>query len=85
MADQSDTKSQISYCVTASSHIIHTGTHEHHSISSTLTHIPLLGRVSRKCARMRMCLHQTPSNACVSRTPTFKVNNWYKISRLTHE
>jgi len=29
VANQSNTKSHISYCVTAKSHIIHTGTHEH--------------------------------------------------------
>jgi len=39
-ANQSETKSDISYCVTAKSHIIHIGTHEHHPISSSLTHIP---------------------------------------------
>jgi len=36
------TKSHILYCVTAKSRIIHFGTHEHHPISSSLTHIPLL-------------------------------------------
>jgi len=30
------------YCVTTKSHIMHVGTHEHHPISSSLTHIPLL-------------------------------------------
>jgi len=32
VANQSETKS----------HIIHTGTHEHHPVSSSLKHIPLL-------------------------------------------
>jgi len=30
------------YCVIAKSHIIHVGTHEHHPISSSLKHVPLL-------------------------------------------
>jgi len=39
VANQSQTKSHISYCVTAKSHIIHTmGTHERNSIASSLTH-----------------------------------------------
>ena len=42
VANQLETKSHISYCVTAKSHIIHIGTHEHRPISSSLTHIPLL-------------------------------------------
>jgi len=42
VANQSETKSHISYCVTAKSHIIHMDTHEHNPISSSLTHIPLL-------------------------------------------
>jgi len=39
VAKQSETKSYISYCATAKSHIIHMGTHEHKTISSSLTHI----------------------------------------------
>jgi len=35
VANQSETKSHIFYCVTAKSHIIHMGTHEHHPISSS--------------------------------------------------
>ena len=35
-------KSHIHYCVVATSHIIHMDTHEHHPISSSLAHIPLL-------------------------------------------
>jgi len=42
VANQSETKSHIFYCVTAKSRIIHIGTHEHHTASSSLTHIPLL-------------------------------------------
>jgi len=42
VVNQSEIKSHISYCVTAKSHIKHMGTHEHHPISSSLTHIPLL-------------------------------------------
>jgi len=42
VANQSETKSHISYCVTAKSHIIHMGAHEHHLISPSLTHVPLL-------------------------------------------
>jgi len=30
MANQSETNNHISFCVTAKSHIIHVGTHEHH-------------------------------------------------------
>jgi len=32
VANQSETKSHISSCATAKSHIIHTSTHEHHPI-----------------------------------------------------
>ena len=42
MANQSGIKSRISYWVTAKSHIRHMGTHEHHPISSSRTHILLL-------------------------------------------
>jgi len=42
VANQSDSKSHISYCVTAKSHIVHMGTHEHNAISSSLTHILLV-------------------------------------------
>jgi len=42
VVNQSQTNSYISYCVTAKSHIIHVGTHEHHPISSPLKHVPLL-------------------------------------------
>jgi len=42
VANQSANKSHISYCVTATSHIIDMGTHEHHPISSLLNHILLL-------------------------------------------
>jgi len=42
VTNQSKTKSYISYCITAKNHIIHMGTHEHHHISSSPTHIPLL-------------------------------------------
>jgi len=52
MASQSETKSYISYRYYISKsyisygyrkeHIIHTGAHEHHPISSSLKHIPLL-------------------------------------------
>jgi len=38
VAKRSRTKSHISYCVTAKSHIIHTGTHKRQTISSSLTH-----------------------------------------------
>jgi len=38
--NQSEAKSHISYCVTAKSPTIHTGTHEHHPISSSLAHTP---------------------------------------------
>jgi len=41
MANQSETKSHISYCVTAESHIMHMGTHEHHPIFSSITHTQL--------------------------------------------
>jgi len=38
--NQSETRSHVSYCVTAKSHIIHMGAHEDHNpISSSLTHI----------------------------------------------
>jgi len=38
----SETKSRVSFCVTANSHTsIRIGAHEHHSISSSLTHTPL--------------------------------------------
>jgi len=40
--NQSETKSLISYCVTATSPVIHMGTREHDPISSSLTHIRLL-------------------------------------------
>jgi len=42
VANQSETKGYISYCVTVKSHTIHMGTHEHHPISSSLTHIPMI-------------------------------------------
>ena len=42
VANQSETNSHISYCVTAKSHIIHMGAHEHHLISPSLKHVPLL-------------------------------------------
>jgi len=42
VVNQSKTNSHISYCVTAKSHIIHMDTHEHHLISPSLTHVPLL-------------------------------------------
>ena len=42
VANESETKSHISYCVTAKSRIIHMGTHEHHTASSSLTRIHLL-------------------------------------------
>jgi len=42
VANQSANKSHISYCVTATSHIIDMGTREHHPISSSLKHVPLL-------------------------------------------
>jgi len=38
VANRSETKSHVSYCVTAKSHIIHKGTYEHNPISSSLTH-----------------------------------------------
>ena len=51
VANQSETKSHIFYCVTAKSHIIHMGTHEHHPIPSSLTHThrPLLSQIYCKC------------------------------------
>jgi len=43
VANQSETKSYISYCVAGKSRIIHMiGTHEHNPIASSLTHILLL-------------------------------------------
>jgi len=40
VANQSETKSHISYCVTAKSHIIHMGAHEEHNpFSSSPIHI----------------------------------------------
>ena len=42
VANQSKTKSHISYCVTAKNHIIHMGALEHHPIFSSLSLIPLL-------------------------------------------
>jgi len=42
VVNQSETNSHISYCVTAKSHIIHMDTHEHHLISPSLSHTPLL-------------------------------------------
>jgi len=43
VANQSETKNHISYCVTTKSQIIHThmGTHEHHPISSSHTYFCL--------------------------------------------
>jgi len=65
------TKRHISYCITPSSHIIHMGTHEHHPISSSQTH--LLTCVLCKCARMCMCLHKPPNilpcNGCEVASP----------------
>jgi len=40
VANQSE--SHISYCITANSHITHISTREHHPISSSFTHVPLL-------------------------------------------
>ena len=45
VANQSETNGHISYCVTAKSHIIHVGTHEHHPISSSRKHVPLLSYI----------------------------------------
>jgi len=42
LANQSETKSHVSYCFMARGHIIHMGTHEQHLISSSLTHLPSL-------------------------------------------
>jgi len=42
VANQSETNSHISYCVTAKSHIIHMGAHDRHLISPSLKHVPLL-------------------------------------------
>jgi len=42
VVNRAETTSHISYCVTAKSHIIHMGTHEHHPIYSSVTRIPLL-------------------------------------------
>jgi len=53
VANQSETKSHISYCVTAKSQIIHMGTHEHHPISSSLAHMPLLNWI--------YCKYHTPT------------------------
>jgi len=53
VANQSKTKSHISYCATAKSHIIHIGTHENHPIFSSLTHIPLLNYIC--------CTYRTPT------------------------
>jgi len=52
VASQSETKSHISYCVAAKSRITHMDTHQHHTISSTLTHIPLISFV--------YCKYHTP-------------------------
>jgi len=38
MANQSETKSLISYCVSAKSHIIHMGAHEHHPSCACTNH-----------------------------------------------
>ena len=57
-------RTTFSYCVTAKSRIIHTGTHEHRPISSPLTHIPRF---------IVLWMHKPPSthprDSCVSRTP----------------
>ena len=45
VANQSETKSHISYCVTANSHSIPMSAHEHYPISSSLTHISLLSQI----------------------------------------
>jgi len=42
VANQSETKRHIFHCVTAKSSIMHMGTHELHSNSSSLTHLLLL-------------------------------------------
>ena len=47
--NQFETKSHISYCVTAKSHIIHKGIQENYPISYLLTHIPLLTCIYCKC------------------------------------
>ena len=75
VANQSEIKSHISHCVTAKSHVIHTGAHEHHPIFS-----------ARVCYVLAPS-HQTRFHAMrvLSRTRTFKVKNWYKILRLMHE
>jgi len=39
VANQLETNSLVSYCVTARSHVMHTGAHEQDPISSCLTHI----------------------------------------------
>jgi len=53
MANQSETNSHISHCVTAKSHITHVGTHERHPISSSLKHVPLLSYI--------YCKYHTPT------------------------
>jgi len=53
VANQSETNSHISYCVTAKSHIVHVGTREHHPISF---------------ARACMCLRKSPSTQYVCKS-----------------
>ena len=51
VANQSET-SHIAYYDTTKNHIMHVDTHEHHPISSSLTHIPLLSYI--------YCKYHTP-------------------------
>ena len=85
MADQSDAKNYICYCVIAKSHIIHLGTHGHHPISSSLSHLCSARFIisikhQHDNDRTMQAIHRYA--CCLVGPPTFKLNDWYKIFRL---
>jgi len=55
------------YCVTAKSHIMHMGTHEHHSSSSSLKHIPLLSYIYCRYHTPTWQWHNFTSRCCYAR------------------
>ena len=83
MASWPATTSHISHRDTSKSHIIHTGAHEHHSIYSSLTHIPLCSRVyvfARAGFTSRLCrLKPRAGFLSLWATATLKLNMFCKM------
>jgi len=87
VGNQTESKCHISYRVIAKSHVIHINIHEHYVISSSLTHTHTFAQLDLlQMSHTNMITTEiyTPSLLCVlfGGTPTFKVNNRYKICDL---